>query len=50
MDANVTFRMDSQVKSEMTAICNQLGITTSAAFNISAMRLCGARECRSLSL
>lgn len=36
MDANVTFRMDSQVKSEMTAICNQLGITTSAAFNIFA--------------
>lgn len=36
MDTNVTFRMDSQVKSEMTAICNQLGITTSAAFNIFA--------------
>lgn len=36
MDANVTFRMDSQVKSEMTAICNQLGITTSAAFNMFA--------------
>mgnify|MGYP002532759310 FL=1 len=36
MDANVTFRMDSQVKSEMTAICNQLGITKSVAFNIFA--------------
>lgn len=36
MDTNVTFRMDSQVRSEMTAICNQLGITTSAAFNIFA--------------
>lgn len=36
MDANVTFRMDNQVKREMTAICNQLGITTSAAFNIFA--------------
>lgn len=36
MDTNVTFRMDSQVKIEMTAICNQLGITTSAAFNIFA--------------
>lgn len=36
MDTNMTFRMDSQVKAQMAAICEQLGISTSTAFNIFA--------------
>ncbi len=36
MDANITFRIDSDVKAEMSAICAQLGMTTSTAFNIFA--------------
>ena len=36
MDTNMTFRMDSEVKSQMAAICAQLGMTTSTAFNIFA--------------
>lgn len=36
MDTNITFRIDSDVKSQMTAICTQLGMTTSTAFNIFA--------------
>ena len=36
MDANMTFRMDSEVKLQMSAICSQLGMTTSTAFNIFA--------------
>lgn len=36
MDTNMTFRMDSDVKAEMAAICAQLGMTTSTAFNIFA--------------
>ena len=36
MDTNMTFRMDSEVKAEMAAICAQLGMTTSTAFNILA--------------
>ena len=36
MDTNMTFRMDSEVKAEMAAICNALGMTTSTAFNIFA--------------
>ena len=36
MDTNMTFRMDSDVKSQMAAICSQLGMTTSTAFNIFA--------------
>lgn len=36
MDTNMTFRMDSEVKAQMSAICGQLGMTTSAAFNIFA--------------
>ncbi len=36
MDTNMTFRMDSDVKAQMTAICSQLGMTTSTAFNIFA--------------
>ena len=36
MDTNMTFRMDSEVKAQMSAICTQLGMTTSTAFNIFA--------------
>lgn len=36
MDTNMTFRMDSEVKAQMAAICTQLGMTTSTAFNIFA--------------
>ena len=34
MDTNMTFRMDSEVKAQMSAICSQLGMTTSTAFNL----------------
>ena len=36
MDANVTFRIDADVKAKMAAICNGLGMTTSTAFNLFA--------------
>lgn len=36
MDTNITFRIDSDIKAEMAAICSQLGMTTSTAFNIFA--------------
>lgn len=36
MDTNMTFRMDSEVKAQMAAICAQLGMTTSTAFNLFA--------------
>lgn len=36
METNMTFRIDSQVKAQMEAICEQLGISTSTAFNIFA--------------
>lgn len=36
MDTNITFRMDSAVKQQMSAICAQLGMTPSTAFNIFA--------------
>ena len=36
MDTNMTFRMDSEVKAQMSAICSQLGMTSSTAFNIFA--------------
>ena len=36
MDTNMTFRMDSDVKAQMAAICAQLGMTTSTAINIFA--------------
>ena len=32
MDTNMTFRIDSQVKAQMAAICEQLGISTSNIF------------------
>lgn len=36
MDANMTFRMDSDIKAQMISICNKLGMTPSTAFNIFA--------------
>ena len=36
MDTNMTFRMDSDVKAQMSAICKELGMTTSTAFNLVA--------------
>lgn len=36
MDTNMTFRMDSEVKAQMAAICAQLGMTPSTAFNLFA--------------
>ena len=36
MDTDMTFRMDSDVKAEMAAICAKLGMTTSTAFNVFA--------------
>ena len=36
MESNFTFRIDSQVKGQMTEICRQLGMTPSTAFNIFA--------------
>lgn len=48
MDTNMTFRIDSEIKAQMAAICNQLGMTTSTAFNIFANAFVRARECRFL--
>lgn len=36
MDANMTFRMDSEVKAQMVSLCARLGMTPSTAFNIFA--------------
>ena len=36
MDTNMTFCMDSEVKAQMAAICDALGMSTSTAFNIFA--------------
>lgn len=36
MDTNMTFRMDADVKAQMAAICKELGMTTSTAFNLFA--------------
>ena len=36
MDSNMTFRIDSEVKAQMAAICDALGMSTSTAFNIFA--------------
>ncbi len=44
MDTNMTFRMDSEVKAQMSAICAQLGMTTSTAFNIFANAFCAGER------
>lgn len=36
MDANITFRLDSDIKEQMSDICRELGMTTSTAFNLFA--------------
>ena len=40
MDSNMTFRIDSEVKAQMAAICDALGMSTSTAFNIFANAFC----------
>lgn len=36
MDTRVKFHIDPEIKAQMAEICNQLGMTTSTAFNIFA--------------
>lgn len=36
MNSNITFRIDADVKAQMATICNELGMTTSTAFNLFA--------------
>ena len=36
MDSNITFRIDTDIKQQMSAICKELGMTTSTAFNLFA--------------
>ena len=36
MDSNMTFRIDTDVKQQMAAICKELGMSTSTAFNLFA--------------
>ena len=36
MDVNITFRLDSDIKEQMSDICQELGMTTSTAFNLFA--------------
>lgn len=36
MNSNMTFRIDTEIKAQMTEICKQLGMSTSTAFNIFA--------------
>ena len=43
MDSNMTFRMDSDVKQQMSTICKELGMTTSTAFNLFANAFVRAR-------
>lgn len=47
MDTNMTFRMDADVKAQMAAICSQLGMTTSTAFNIFANAFVRMKACPS---
>lgn len=45
MDSNMTFRIDSEVKAQMAAICDALGMSTSTAFNIFANAFVRAKAC-----
>ena len=36
MDSNMTFRVDADIKRQMSTICKELGMTTSTAFNLFA--------------
>lgn len=49
MDSNMTFRIDSEVKAQMAAICDALGMSTSTAFNIFANAFVRAKACLLLS-
>ena len=44
MDTNMTFRMDADVKTQMAAICKELGMTTSTAFNLFANAFVRAKD------
>lgn len=37
--ANVNFRMDAELKKEMEAICNEMGITMTSAFTMFAKKV-----------
>ena len=50
MDSNMTFRIDSEVKAQMAAICDALGMSTSTAFNIFANAFVRAKECEATFL
>ncbi len=36
MDSNITFRIDTDIKQQMSEICKELGMSTSTAFNLFA--------------
>lgn len=36
MDSNITFRIDTAIKQQMSEICKELGMSTSTAFNLFA--------------
>ena len=36
MDTTMTFQIDENIKQQMSAICKELGMTTSTAFNLFA--------------
>lgn len=36
MDSNMTFRIDTDTKRQMSVICKELGMSTSTAFNLFA--------------
>ncbi len=36
MDSSITFRIDSEVEQQMSAICKELGMSTSTAFSLFA--------------
>lgn len=44
MDSNMTFRIDSEVKAQMAAICDALGMSTSTAFNYFCQCLCSSKR------
>ena len=44
MDSNMTFRIDSEVKAQMAAICDALGMSTSTAFNTFCQCLCSSKR------
>ncbi len=43
MDSDMTFRIDTDIKQQMSAICKELGMSTSTAFNLFANAFVRAR-------